>query len=350
MHKFYKVLKGDVTKVDTALQGLSYYESPTVNYIAYIQGGKVYIAHSLIGVPRQLIMDRLIAAGTDVAIAFKTEFIAGPKRKTLHRTVGDLQIFHVTDGTLYYRDGIEGSPISLATNVGYVSSCYGWVDILYGLEDQGLIVVYSRGSNIYYRVFKNNLWEGEALLHTAAEEILALKIQRTPDYRLAIMITTRAKKYMILTKRANIMRATQDTDAFDTRLITSAQVLSIKQPTTIRAKCLDNNTVQVAFDAPIVKKLEKSTHLQSFSLASATQGPIRCFTGCTTINDTTLRMTTDIDLGVFKDNISLNLIQSEYITTPGDTEVLALSTVCDSSTVAPVEASNIDILQLYNIT
>lgn len=348
MNKFYKVLKGSVTKVDTALQGLSYYEAPTANYIAYIQEGKIYIAHSLIAVPRQLIVDRLIANGTDVAIAFKTEFIGGSKRKTLHRTVGDVQIFHVTGGSLYYRDGVEGSPVLLANNVGSVSSCYGWVDILYGLEDQGLIVVYSRGSSIYYRVLKDNLWLGEELLHAADAEIHALKIQRTPDYRLAIMVTTTAKKYMVLTKRANIMRATQDNDILDIKITTSSSILSVKQPTKMQAQCLDDYTVQISFDAPIVKHPELSSHLLSFNVGSDTQGPISCFIACTPINETTLRMTTDFPLGAFRGDLKLNLLQSEYITTPGGTQILPLSTICDSSNVVPTEIGNIDIVKLYN--
>lgn len=330
------------------LHGESFYDAPTHNYIAFIQEGKIYIAHSLTAVPRQLVVDRQVATGTDVAIAFNTEFIAGPERKTLHRTIGDVQIFHVTNNTLYYRNGITGEPHKLSDNVDYVSASYGWVDILYGIEDQGLVVVFSRGTEIYSMSLKNNLWSTPELLHTMSTRVGSLKVQRTHDYRLAIKVSTSEGTYTLLTKRANIMRATQDTDAIRTSIKTGCTVLSVKQPKILKARCLDNYTIIVDLDAPVEVK-PYNGHLPNIQLSNDKFLPVRCAVSCIGLTPNQLRITTDLNIGVLKNNLTLSITQSEYITTPGGTLVQSISALCDTTNVSTDGITNIDLLTLHNI-
>lgn len=343
LYKFYKVLNENITKVDSVLHGPSYYDAPTINYIAYIQDSKVYIAHSLIAVPRQLIVDRLLAVGTDVAVALKTEYAMGPNRTTIHRTTGEPQIFHVTNKTLFYRDGIEGSPVKIAEQVDFVSACYGWVDVLYGLEDQGLIVMYSSGRKIMCRSLLDGNWETPYLLVELDSDIRGLKVQRTPDYRMALTVHTSTGKKMLLTSRANVMSATQDNARFETDVKTTIATISVANPKNIKVVTLDKNTLQVEVDAPIIIK-DGATPIVGVVYGGY---KIPLADTIAQISPYTFTIKTHIDLGMYV-GATFYITQSEYITTMGDTEIPSYEVPIAFNNVTPTELHKLDINTIYN--
>lgn len=335
--------------MDAALQGESFYDAPTHNYIAFIQQGNIYVAHSLTAVPRQLEIDRLIGPGTDAAITFRTEYIAGPNRTTLHRTAGKPQIFHVTNNTLYYRDGIDGSPVAIVPRATCVSAVYGWIDILYGIEDQGLVVVYSDANILYSMNLKEGIWSTPIKLHEATSDIKSLKIQRTHDYRLSITVRTVEEQYMLLTSRANIMRATQDTDSLKVGISTSITSFSVKQPKIVTAKCNDNYTITIELDAPVVVIPQETSHTVNMYLYGRGYTNLYCITACEQLTDTTIRIKTDMTLGVLKDDATLCILSSKYLCTPGDTLVDTLHVPCDTSRVTTADNKDILLFNIYNI-
>lgn len=312
------------------LHGESFYDAPTHNYIAFIQESKIYVAHSLTAVPRQLTIDRLIAPGTDVAITFKTEFIGGPNRRILHRTVGNPQIFHVTSGNLYYRDGIDGTPQQLATDVNYVTAIYGWVDIIGQTEDQGIVVAYSSGLKVYITSYNGNTWSEPVLFYTAESTINRLKIQRTSDYRLSIMVYTSTGKKMLLTNRASIMGATQDNDKFSIAGKQIVNMLSVKQPSNILCRLMNNNEVLVKFDAPIIALNKTSANIRLV----INDVSISCVINIEQLDSTSLLLTTDYNLEYCDAQVQLVITSSTDLQTPGGTTVNSLSAVCNTSGVA----------------
>lgn len=343
LYKFYKVLKGNISKVDSVMHGESFYEAPTSNYIAFIQEGKIYVSHSLTAVPRQLIIDRLIATGTDVAITFKTEFISGPNRTTLHRTTGNLQIAHVTNNKLFYRDGIDGSPQLIADEANCVSMIHGWIDVLYGDEDQGMLVFYTVGSTLYCRTLLDNTWQTPYVVHSGTDTILSIKAQRTPDYRIAIMVKTSNGTKMLLTNRANIKGATQDNALFRVSGEPTISIVSVANPKVIKVVAIDTTTIRITSDVPL--KLNDCPPTDMYFVVNDVTLPI--VKSITQETSTQFTLTTIVPISFYTD--SKLVIDSSTITTPGDTNIPKYVVDINFNNITKQERHNIVSTDIYNI-
>lgn len=346
IHKFYKILKGPVSKVSAALYAPSYYEAPTMNYIAFIQNGTVYVGHSLTAVPRQFSIDRAISGGTDVSIVFRQEYILGPNRKILNRAIGDLQIFHITGGSLYYRNGIEGVPELIAEGVTSVATVSGWTDVLYQEFDQGVITFYSKtDGTICYKNKVGKNWSTENILATNFNGVTELNAMRTADYRIGVYVTSGASKQLILTDRANVVSATQNNDYIRTGIESVFNILSDKMPTTIRAQMLSRKSIRLEFDAEIIFG---EAGLTGTMIQNPGEYTVRPFTSYQQISPKVIEFTTEMDIAWTGPTATL-LIINGTLKTPAGTSIPQLETAIDYSQINVPPAVTGSVVDVTNV-
>ena len=262
----------------------------------------------------------------------------------MHRTTGPLQVFHVTDGKLYYRNGIDGSPILLVSSAQYVSASYGWVDIIGRTEDQGLLVAYTDGLDINIISYNGSVWSAPTTIYTATDTIRQIKMQRTVDYRIAIQVYTNSGVKLVITNRASIMGATQDMDKLNIEGTQSLSYLSLKQPQVVTATIIDNYTLLVSMDAPYVLLGDMNSNIYLDTEGNL----IPCATGVTVTSETSFTITTNYNLA-FSGEAILRIMSNAMFQTPGGTQIIDIVTPCNPGDTAVYSPEIITVEEITNI-
>lgn len=99
--------------------------------------------------------------------------------------------------------------IELDTEVSYVTACKGFNSVFNITDDQGLVVVYIKNGNVYYRQYlydstiNSYTWDGHNILYENGDASF-VSIHRLPDYRLGIFITHSAGTKWFITDRTYV--------------------------------------------------------------------------------------------------------------------------------------------------
>ncbi len=146
-----------------------------------------------------------LGAATEVAIEFNgTWEINASKQWYYLRTEETPYLFFVQSGTLYVQKWQDAtSRVPLATGVSEISACRGWQSSDEPLLDQGLLIGYLKGGEVYYRALclqesGELLWETERQVSELGRGNTSLCVFRTNDFRIGFICeNSGAFKYVL---------------------------------------------------------------------------------------------------------------------------------------------------------
>ncbi len=123
-------------------------------------------------------------------------------------TDGEPYLFRVLpEGTLVVRQGLNGTDITLASEVTACAALRGWKNIMDPLADAGLIIAYTKSGQVKYRTYAYQademmIWEQERDISTLpVSDTGNVSVFRTNDYRQGFMTDAGGQSYLTLTKR-----------------------------------------------------------------------------------------------------------------------------------------------------
>lgn len=135
-----------------------------------------------------------LGAATEVAIEFNgTWQINASKQWYYLQTEETPYLFFVQSGTLYVQKWQDASSrVPLATGVSEISACRGWQSSDEPLLDQGLLIGYLKGGEVYYRALclqesGELLWETERQVSELGSGNTSLCVFRTNDFRIGFI-------------------------------------------------------------------------------------------------------------------------------------------------------------------
>ena len=126
-------------------------------------------------------------------------------------TEGDPWFFRLlADGSVVARQGMEGADSTLvADNVTQICALRGWKAVRNPEDDQGIVLLYIRNGDVYYRSYAQQsdeswIWESEqpvAEFDTTTYSADNIALFRTNDYRLGLLAEINGQIYLALTER-----------------------------------------------------------------------------------------------------------------------------------------------------
>ena len=191
MHKDIPAAFGDV-----AIRQLSGETSPSLAYACCIDEGTAKIHErrfpAYMENPWNYVWS--LGAASEVAIEFNGVWELDPSKQWYFlRTELTPYIFFVSGGTLYVQKWNDADTrIPLAEGVSQISACRAWQSSDEPLLDQGLIVGYLKGGEVYYRALclqdsGELVWETERQITELGSGNDTLNVFRTNDFRVGFI-------------------------------------------------------------------------------------------------------------------------------------------------------------------
>lgn len=194
-------------RFNCAMEKQYIYSKPTQASIAYINDkDEAHVGVIDLTAPSVITQDVLIGPALDVSIAYDARWrLTGTDEYDMY-TIGEPYIAYVdTAKNLYVRRGLTGSTLNLASGVSRCWIVRGWKHITDPIIDQGLIVFYLKGNQLYSRSYVQQdatkySWLTEEVYQAGA--VVDIQAYRTTDFRLAIACTqTTGTSRLLLTSR-----------------------------------------------------------------------------------------------------------------------------------------------------
>jgi hypothetical protein len=181
---------------DVAIRQLAGEKEPSLAYAVCLDNGTATVYErqfpSYLDKPWNFIWT--LGGASEVAIEFNgTWQINATKQWYYLQTELTPYLFFVQGGTLYVQKWQDASTrVPLATGVSEISACRGWQSSDEPLLDQGLIVGYLKGGNVYYRALclqesGELLWETERQVSELGSGNTSLCVFRTNDFRVGFI-------------------------------------------------------------------------------------------------------------------------------------------------------------------
>ena len=181
---------------DVAIRQLAGEKEPSLAYAVCLDNGTATVYErqfpSYLDKPWNYIWT--LGAATEVAIEFNgTWEISASKQWYYLQTELTPYLFFVQGGTLYVQKWQDASTrVPLATGVSEISACRGWQSSDEPLLDQGLLVGYLKGGEVFYRALclqesGELLWETERQVSELGGGNTSLCVFRTNDFRIGFI-------------------------------------------------------------------------------------------------------------------------------------------------------------------
>ena len=181
---------------DVAIRQLAGEKEPSLAYAVCLDNGTATVYErqfpSYLDKPWNYIWT--LGGASEVAIEFNgTWQISASKQWYYLQTEETPYLFFVQSGTLYVQKWQDASSrVPLATGVSEISACRGWQSSDEPLLDQGLLVGYLKGGEVYYRALclqesGELLWETERQIPELGSGNTSLCVFRTNDFRVGFI-------------------------------------------------------------------------------------------------------------------------------------------------------------------
>lgn len=227
-------------RFNCAMEKQYIYSKPTQASIAYINDkDEAHTGVIDLTATNVITQDTLIGPAIDISIAYDARWrLTGTDNYDMY-TIGEPYIAYVdTAKNLYVRRGSTGSILNLASNVDRCWIVRGWKHVTDPTLDQGLIVFYIKGNQLYSRSYVQQdatkySWLTEEVYQAGA--VVDIQAYRTADFRLAIACTqTTGTSRLLLTSRVfpgqSIPAEIMTFNGTEVRQATAEQVKKLVQP------------------------------------------------------------------------------------------------------------------------
>lgn len=255
-----RIYEKHTSKLKCALYKPIPYYSPDTAYVSFIDAeGINVIGFVNAASPYNInIIDKSYMA-SDCAIAFETYFIPGPNSRVLYSTSTEPSCAHVSNGELYYRKTPKSELINLDSNVEHISMVHGWTNIKHNAITQGMVIIYTKGRDVYVISVHEGMYDMPQLLYTSEYDITSVDCYRSPDYRVCIVVGTPNGSKLLVSDSIGVSDAGRDDSIVHVEVSYPASNKATRYensliPTYIECNLYDDNTGVVHFNSEVLLK------------------------------------------------------------------------------------------------
>lgn len=160
-------------------------------YVAYVAGGILTVKSAALVYPVSSMawqVETTISGCVACALEFDGSFIRAAYGKVEFRTDSLPWLFYTTTGGELMAGILGGTYAPISGNVSAFDCIHGVASVLEDI-DQGMIAFYIVSGTVFYRQFIAGAWEDQQSVDLAPAVSVAIKAERTFDWRIVLQIT-----------------------------------------------------------------------------------------------------------------------------------------------------------------